>query len=243
MTTYTATYTKLRALSTVPPLLRAAPRSRESTSLPCRPVPPLSRAASGLRLALFAALLALAGVQGCGGGAAQPPKPSTQAESPDNVLWEFGSKALHLDLTAAKDLNSYESRAHSLQICIYQLDKRDAYDPLAGTQDGLDTLLQCSAFDKSVKSAVRIFIQPGENAVHTLDRAEGAQFVAVVCGYFQSTPEGSALIRQIPPKTTESGSLFWKSTIYGPGTLDLSLQLGANAMTDKNADDKGAKSK
>jgi type VI secretion system VasD/TssJ family lipoprotein len=218
-----ATYTKLRALSTAPPLLRVA---------------------AGLIFIVFAAA-ALAGLQGCGGGAAQPPKPSAEAESPDNVLWGFAGKALRLELDAAGDVNTYESKAHSLQICVYQLDRRDAFDPLAGTRDGLDTLLQCAPFDKSVKSAVRIFMQPGENAVHTLDRAEGAQYVGIVCGFFDSTPEQSVLLRQIPTKTTESGRLFWKSTTYSAGTLDLSLHFSANSISDKDAgkEKEGEKSK
>jgi type VI secretion system VasD/TssJ family lipoprotein len=180
-------------------------------------------------------MLVLAGLQGCGGGSAQPPRPSAESEDPDNVLWGFADKAVRLELSASKDLNAYEGKAHSLLICVYQLDKRDAFDPLAGTQDGLQTLLQCAPFDKSVKSSVRIFLQPGENAVHSLDRAEGAQFVGIACGFYESTPAQSVRLRQLQPKQTESGHLFWKSTIYSAGTLDLSLHLSANAVAEKDA--------
>ncbi|MDR2604528.1 MAG: type VI secretion system lipoprotein TssJ [Desulfovibrio sp.] len=221
-----AAYTKLRILSTAPPLVPAA---------------------TTLKFALLAAMLALAGLQGCG-GSAQPPRPSAESEDPDNVLWGFADKGVRLELSASKDLNAYESKAHSLLICVYQLDKRDAFDPLAGTQDGLETLLQCAPFDKSVKSSVRIFLQPGENAVHALDRAEGAQFVGIACGFYESTPAQSVRLFQIQPKKTESGHLFWKSTIYSAGALDLSLHLGANAVAEKDAgrqspDGKDAESK
>jgi type VI secretion system VasD/TssJ family lipoprotein len=188
-----------------------------------------------VRFFLLAAMLAFAGLQGCGGGSAQPPRPSAESEDPGNVLWGFADKAVRLNLSASKDLNAYEGRAHSLLICVYQLDKRDAFDPLADTEDGLQTLLQCAPFDKSVKSSVRIFLQPGENAVHALDRAEGAQFVGIVCGFYESTPAQSVRLRQIQPKITESGHLFWKSTIYSAGALDLSLHLSANAVAETDA--------
>jgi type VI secretion system VasD/TssJ family lipoprotein len=210
-----ATYTKLRGLSTTPSSARAATKLK-------------------LKFLLLAAAFVLAGLQGCGGGSAQPPRPSAESEDPDNVLWGFADKGVRLELSSSKDLNAYEGKAHSLLICVYQLDKRDAFDPLAGTQDGIDTLLQCAPFDKSVKSSVRIFIQPGENAVHTLDRAEGARFVGIVCGFYESTPDQSVRLLQIQPKKTESGHLFWKSTIYSAGTLALSLHLGANAVAEKN---------
>jgi type VI secretion system VasD/TssJ family lipoprotein len=217
-----AAYTKLRILSTTPPPARAAARPA---------------------LVLLVAALALACLQGCGGGSAQPPRPSAESEDPGNVLWSFAGKAVRLELDASKDLNAYEDRAHSLLICVYQLDKRDAFDPLAGTQDGLETLLQCAPFDKSVKSSVRIFLQPGENAVHTLDRAEGAQFVGIVCGFYESTPAQSVRLLQIQPKKTESGHLFWKSTIYSAGTLDLSLHLGANAVAENDTGKPGSEGK
>jgi predicted component of type VI protein secretion system len=192
-----------------------------------------------LLLLIVPALLAV--VSGCGGNGNPAPKPQKEAETPDNVLWTYESKALSLRLAADKDLNTFESKAHSLQLCLYQMDKRDAFDTLAGTDDGKDTLLQCAAFDKSVKASTRIFVQPGEVASHVLDRAEGVQFIAIVCGYFESTPEQSIKLWEIAPKITTSGHLFWKSTIYSAGSLALSLHLSAHAMGELDNMEQDAK--
>jgi predicted component of type VI protein secretion system len=154
------------------------------------------------------------------------------------VIWSYGEKALQLRLSAARDLNSFEDKAHTLQLCVYQLDKRDAFDLLKDTQDGINTLLHCSAFDKSVKGATRIFLQPGETAMYTLDRAEGTLLLSVVCGYFDSTPAQSARLWPIPPKETQSGHLFWKSTVYSAGGLALSLHLNAHALEEDSAGQK-----
>lgn len=126
----------------------------------------------------------------------------------------------------------YESKAHSLQLCVYQLDKPDAFLDLAKTQEGVTTLLKADAFDKSVKNVVRLFVQPLEDAVYELDRAENATFVGIVCGYFDAAPENAAQVWEIKPQAVTSGRLFWKSTTYSAGALDLSLRLAARAMTE-----------
>jgi hypothetical protein len=102
-------------------------------------------------------------------------------------------------------------------------------------------MLQCAVFDQSVKNATRIFLQPDETAMHTLDRAEGALFVGVVCGYFDSTPAQSARLWRIPPTATESGFLFWKSTQYSAGGLTLSLHLSAKALEEDSEREKAEK--
>ena len=196
-------------------------------------------------LLLFLILPALL-VAVCGCGSKSPdPKPQKESEDPGNILWTYASKAISLQLAADKDLNTLDSKAHSLQLCLYQLDKRDAFDALAGTDDGKNTLSQCAAFDKSVKASMRIFVQPGEAAMHTLDRAEGVQFVGIVCGYFESTPARSIKLWEIAPKSTESGSLFWKSTVYSAGSLALSLHLSAHSMEEDDPEQnaKGEKKK
>ncbi|MDR2800374.1 MAG: type VI secretion lipoprotein TssJ [Desulfovibrio sp.] len=189
-----------------------------------------STARRALCLAAFA-LLCCALLQGCGGSAA-PPKAELESEDQDYVLWAYGEKALQLFLKSSNDLNAFDGRAHTLQLCVYQFDKRDAFDSLKGTPQGINSLLQCSPFDKSVKSATRIFMQPGETAIYTLDRAEGALFAGVVCGYFESAPEQSAKLWQIPFSQRQTGFLFWKSTLYSAGRLALDLHLGAHAMAE-----------
>jgi type VI secretion system VasD/TssJ family lipoprotein len=172
---------------------------------------------------------------GC--GASSPPKPALESEDPDSVLWAFGEKSLRLRLNAAKDLNSFEGRAHTLQLCVYQLDQRDAFDLKKNDQDGIDNMLQCAAFDKSVKSAARIFLQPGETALYILDRAEGARFAGIVCGYFEADPERSAKLWQIPLSEERVG-FIWKTTLYSAGDLVLWLHLGDHAMEEDKTREK-----
>jgi type VI secretion system VasD/TssJ family lipoprotein len=186
---------------------------------------------------LLLAMLLCVAFSACGSG--PPPRPTPQSEDPGNVLWGHGEKAVTLRLQAAGDVNAFEGRPHTIQLCVYQLDKQNAFDQMKGTQDGIDVLLQCAAFDTSVKSATRFFLQPSEMATYTLDRAEEAHFVGVACGYFDSTPAQSARLWQIPLNREQSGHLFWKTTLYSAGDLDLRLHLSAHALEENS--ERGAK--
>jgi type VI secretion system VasD/TssJ family lipoprotein len=186
--------------------------------------------------ALFWLILALC-LLAAGCGSSSPPKPALESEDQDNVIWAFGGKSLRLRLNAAKDLNTFEGRAHTLQLCVYQLDQRDAFDLKKSDQEGIEGMLQCAAFDKSVKSATRIFLQPGETALHILDRAEGARFAGVVCGYFEADPERAAKLWTIPYKEERVG-LLWKTTLYSAGDLVLWLHLAGHAMEEDQTREK-----
>jgi len=200
------TYTKLCSLSTTQP-----------DQIPAR-----------LKLMAVVALLCVL-LAAC--GASEPPKPTLKSEDPEMVLWPLAEKAIRLRISADKNLNSYESKAHSIQLCVYQLDKPDAFLKLAKTQDGIAQLLKAELFDKSVKDVVRLFMQPFEETSLDLDRAENATFVGIVCGYFDSTPANSAKVWEIKPQVTKSGILF-KTTTFSAGALDLSLRLTPHAMME-----------
>ena len=184
-----------------------------------------------VRLAFFL-LFASSGVM-LAACASAPPKPALQSEDPNLLLWPRAERAIRLRVSTDRDLNSYESKAHSIQLCIYQLDNADEFLKLAKTREGVAKLLQAEPFDKSVKDVARLFLQPLEESALVLDRAENATFVGIACGYFDSTPENSAKVWAIKPHTTRSGILF-KTTIYSAGTLELALRLTARAMVEES---------
>lgn len=194
---------------------------------------------------VFAAVACLL-LAACGGGSsgsgAQPapqPKPyeiPQKAESPQAVKWGYMPRALTLNLAAGPDLNTYEGLAHNLVLCIYQLGEPSAFEELAASQGGIRRLLACDRFDKSVTHYERRFVSPGSNATLALDRAEGAQFVAVVAGYYDFQPGFVTRTWQIPLNVAQEGHLFWKSNVYSPGSLTMDLLLGPNSIQRMGGD-------
>lgn len=213
------TYKKKRHMSTPPASeCRASKKLRFIRFLP------------GRALALTLILALALGLVAC--SSAEKPKPSLESEDPALVIWPMEEKAIRLHFRSDRDLNLYDSKPHSIQVCVYQLDNQSAFRELAKTAEGVATLLKSEAFDKSVKSVTRLFVQPLEEAVFELDRVENATHVGLVCGYFDSSPKNSINIWEIKPKESSSGHLFWSSTIYSAGTLDLSLRLSSKAMAE-----------
>jgi hypothetical protein len=72
-----------------------------------------------------------------------------------------------------------KGEAHTLLLCAYQLSDPNTFNQLSNDEDGLYSLLECSLFGNGAAAAKRMIIQPGQDINMTLDRAEGARYVAV----------------------------------------------------------------
>lgn len=152
--------------------------------------------------------------------AVAPPVP---VEDPNQLVWSWQPKALHLAITADQDLNRYEEQPHALMLCLYQLSSATAWGELAKTPAGVKNLLKCEGFDNSVVQSERLFIQPGEQRQLTLDRLEKGRYVAFVAGYAHPTAQRISPIFSFPVQHSTKGLLFWKKNQYWPGELNINL--------------------
>ena len=161
----------------------------------------------------------------------------TPGKTPDTVRWTFAPRALALHIKADPNMNYEDEQAHTLRLCLYQLEKPDAFNELAATSEGLARLMLCQRFDPSVKDLHSQIIQPGLLDSQVLDRAEGARHVAVVAGYSHLEPGLVSRTWAIPVALYEDGSLFWKETYYYPGPLEMVLLLGPSSLQRLNDSD------
>jgi len=183
------------------------------------------------KVLILAALAALALASGCGGGKSAPPSQYTNPSSnPQTMNWAFAPKALEFTFISDPFLNEYEGAAHTLSVCVYQLQTPTAFQQLAATAPGISKLLECTAFDQSVVSAQRVIVQPGRNEVLTVDRNEKAKFVAIACGYYDLNLGAATRVYEIPVSSDTSGWLWWKETTYQPGKLSKKILLGKTGV-------------
>lgn len=149
------------------------------------------------------------------------------------VKWEYEKNAIELNFTADKQLNYKDKKAHALVVCVYQLTSPNAYEQLAGSRDGLYTLLECQVFDPAgVAVTKQIVVSPGKSVNAKLDRAEGAKYVALVAGYYGIERAKITRLYEIPEVSERSGFLWLKKTIK-PGLLVVNLTLGARQLIDQ----------
>jgi type VI secretion system VasD/TssJ family lipoprotein len=148
------------------------------------------------------------------------------------VKWGYEKDAIELHLKADKQLNFKEKKAHALVVCVYQLMSPNAFNQLAGSKNGLYTLLECSVFDPAgVAVSKQIVVNPGKDVNIKLDRAEGAKYVALVAGYYAIDKDKIIRLYQIPEITERSGFLWLRKTTR-PDKLDVSLYLAPRQIQD-----------
>lgn len=139
--------------------------------------------------------------------------------------WSFEKDGIHIRLKADSRLNWYGGSAHSLRVCVYQLNEPNAFNQLTDNKENFSTLLKCSRFDPGVAGFHSFSIQPGKQISETLDRAEGAKYVAIVSGYYYFHKENMYRCFEIPTVIEKSGWIKRK-VLVKPGPLNILLNLG-----------------
>ncbi len=140
---------------------------------------------------------------------------------------EFGYEedAIKIHVKADPQLNLSDGKPHTLLACIYQLKDPNAFNQLAGDQDGLYRLLECSLFDASVVGAKKLIVQPGQNTTFNLDRAQGTAYVGVAAGYYLIERERIVRLYEIPVVIEKKG-IVRRTKRQKLETLEIDLKLG-----------------
>ena len=139
--------------------------------------------------------------------------------------WQYEKEAIKLHIKADAKLNLEEGTPHTLLVCVYQLKDPNAFNQLAGDDNGIYKLLECELFDTAVATSKRLFIRPGQDMNFVDDRAEGAKYVAIVAGYYILHKDRMIRLFDIPVVTEKKG-FFRRKKIQKPGPLNIELTLG-----------------
>lgn len=144
--------------------------------------------------------------------------------------WTYEKDAIRMHVKADDKLNLDEGEAHTLLLCAYQLSDPNTFNQLSNDQDGLYKLLECSLFGSGAAASKRMIIQPGQDINLTLDRAEGARYVAVVAGYYILEKDRMVKMVDIPEFVEKKGFLK-KTKTRKPAPLSIDLVLGPQQIT------------
>jgi len=161
-----------------------------------------------------------------------PAGPTTEGNAPTRVFWP---KGIQIQYTSAANLNSYESKAHTILLVVYQLSGLNAYNALVKTADGLNRLLQADRFDPSVVGVDQFFVEPNEKKTLVLDRAENTQYVAVIAGYYDLQPGQINRTFEIPVMVDKKGIYGFRTTVSTVGQLNIILFMGPNSLHEVSA--------
>jgi predicted component of type VI protein secretion system len=144
--------------------------------------------------------------------------------------WKFGKDAVRVHIKADHKLNLYNSKAHTLYVCFYQLTELNAFDQLTQDAAGIRKLLECKLFDNSVAAVNSKIIHAGENLTIILDRAERAEYFVMVTGYFAQL-DNARMVRRHKIRVIKKRTSFWKQKYQcTPCDLDIEVALGPNQI-------------
>jgi type VI secretion system VasD/TssJ family lipoprotein len=136
--------------------------------------------------------------------------------------WRYERDAIRLHMKADPNLNYYERKPHTLLVCVYQLRDPNALNQLMENREGVSQLLECERFDPSVTFSKRIVLQPGREVTETMDRSEGAKYVAVAGGYYTLQKDRTIRLYPIPVS----------SLTRKPQRLDIDLTFGPQEIRE-----------
>mgnify|MGYP000200042773 FL=1 len=123
--------------------------------------------------------------------------------APDD--WVFEDRAIHIHAQSPSDLNAISGRPHSVALGVFQLSDPNTFLGLAETKEGALQLLNSGRIDDTVAQFTRIILQPGEEKIATLPRAQGAKYIALISGYYGLNTELDIKVFDIPVKPAKRG--------------------------------------
>lgn len=119
--------------------------------------------------------------------------------------WKFEDRAVHIHLQGPSDLNAISGRPHSVAVGVFQISEPNTFLGLAETKEGALQLLNAGRIDDSIAQFTRIILQPGEEKVATLPRAQGAKYIALISGYYGLNTELDIKVFDVPIKEAKRG--------------------------------------
>lgn len=145
--------------------------------------------------------------------------------------WKLQKDGIVMHFQADNHLNKSHGKAYTLYLVLYQLSDPNSFNQLCEDEDGLSKLLECKVYDESVASVKSVYIYPGSDVTHKLERAEGARYLGIVAGYSVLAKERIVRLIEVPVYI-ERTSTFSMNKKLVPGQLRSDFVLGPDQIED-----------
>ncbi len=166
--------------------------------------------------------------------------------------WVYEERAITITVRAPSDLNSVSGRPHSLALGVFQLNDPNTFTGLSVTREGAVQLMQKGRIDDTVSNFTIVSVRPGERRKVYLNRAQSAQYVGIIAGFFELNPKNDVKLFPIPVKAQKRGlvekglaavSLISDEAKASPDELLIYAELGrtgSKQIVSYTAEDAGA---
>ncbi len=119
--------------------------------------------------------------------------------------WVYEDRAITITVKAPSDLNSVSGRPHSLALGVFQLNDPNTFTGLSVTREGAVQLMQKGRIDDTVSNFTIVNVRPGERKKVYLNRAQSAQYVGIIAGFFELNPKNDVKLFSVPLRAQKRG--------------------------------------
>lgn len=172
----------------------------------------------------LAALSALFLLLGC---ASTDPKKVALAE----MKWNLAPRDVQVSFKASRELNLHDGSPHTILLAVVQSADANAFLSQLASPNSIGRLLETGQAVAPTLTFNRFVISPGQSDTLSLDRAQNAQYVGIVAGYYNLNSQSAARLFVVPIVMQTHG---WVSKSYtaSPQPLVVNLILGPKQITE-----------
>jgi predicted component of type VI protein secretion system len=146
------------------------------------------------------------------------------------MKWDLSPSAIQIHLNSDPNLNLYDGRRHTVLLGVCQTADPNSFLVQLSNQNTIGRLLETGqGVPTMIAGFNRFVISPGQKDTLALDRAQGAQYVGIVAGYYNLDPAGVARLFAVPVLLQKKGFIS-KTVTATPQLLNIDLTLGATEI-------------
>ena len=160
---------------------------------------------------------------------------SKKSSSPPTPDYPYGKDEITIRFKSSPLLNFNKNdptAPHTLMVCLYQLRNKSMFEQLSDNEDGIYQLLDCEAYNSSVNTVKRIYIQPKQDLNVVMNRLAGTRYLGVVAGYYVLEKERMVRTIDIPIDVVEHSKIpaLMKKESAHASKLNLVINLGSEQI-------------
>jgi len=154
---------------------------------------------------------------------------NTDKEALSAIEWSFGKAGIRIDLQADPRLNIFDGNAHTLVLGVAQFTEPNQFAALLGDSAAIGRLLEGGKLTPGMLALDRFVVEPGRSRSLMLDRAQQAQYVGLIAGYFELAPLQNTSLFRVPFDIAVTGRVISTRTAT-PAPLRIRLVLGSQRI-------------
>jgi type VI secretion system VasD/TssJ family lipoprotein len=147
------------------------------------------------------------------------------------MKWNLAPRDVQISFRASRELNLHDGSPHTILLAVVQSADANSFLAQLASPASIGHLLETGQTGAPTLTFNRFVVSPGQSDTLSLDRAQNAQYVGIVAGYYNLTPPNVSRLFVVPV-VMETHGWISKSYTASPQPLVVNLALGPKQITE-----------